>query len=104
MLFSLLLAGLLLNHDTIPAMALWLQQISIFHYAFEALLVNEVTYLTLIQHKFGIDIEVPGATILSTFGFDAAAFWPDVLGLVGFSAGFIVLAYAAMHFLLVERR
>jgi ABC-type multidrug transport system permease subunit len=104
MLFSLLFAGLLLNHDTIPAMALWLQQISIFHYAFEALLVNEVTYLTLIQHKFGIDIEVPGATILSTFGFDAAAYWSDVLGLVGFSGGFIVLAYLAMHFLLVERR
>jgi len=104
MLFSLLLAGLLLNHDSIPKGALWLQKLSIFHYGFEALIVNEVRWLTLVEHKFGLDIEVPGATILSTFGFDSLAFWADVLGLGVFAGVFIVLAYAAMHWGLVERR
>ena len=194
MLFSLLFAGLLLNHsaflalvlgrcrppvqmtpwdrcadqmcaaDAIPAPALWLQdvrpplpsthislsrcvfscqnltgvQLSIFHYGFEALIVNEVKYLTLVDHKYvsspsfplfpscpppppsnhanpiphfsgldiryGLDIEVPGASILSSFGFDALALWRDVVGLAVFSAAFIVLAYAAMHILLVEKR
>ncbi|KAI5803882.1 hypothetical protein EDC01DRAFT_686992 [Geopyxis carbonaria] len=104
MLFSLLMAGLLLNHNTIPAGALWLQQLSIFHYGFEALIVNEVRYLSLFEHKFGLDIEVPGATILSTFGFHSLAFWDDVIGLGVFAAAFIILAYAAMHFLLVEKR
>lgn len=51
MLFSLLFAGLLLNHDSIPKGALWLQTGSIFHYGFEALLVNEVRYLSLYEHK-----------------------------------------------------
>jgi energy-coupling factor transporter ATP-binding protein EcfA2 len=51
MLFSLLLAGLLLNHDSIPKSALWLQRLSIFHYGFEALIVNEVRWLTLVEHK-----------------------------------------------------
>ncbi|KAI9825855.1 MAG: hypothetical protein M1832_000796 [Thelocarpon impressellum] len=121
MLFSLLFAGLLLNHDAIPKAALWLQSLSIFHYAFEALLVNEVKYLTLIDHKlfsrlpcpyitneanvrFGLDIEVPGASILSSFGFDALALWHDVAGLAIFSGAFVVLSYAAMHVLLVEKR
>lgn len=106
MLFSLLFAGLLLNHDAIPKSMLWLQAISIFHYAFESLIVNEVTYLTLIDKKpeYGLDITVPGSTILSSFGFDTAALWPDVVKLAVFGGVFIVLAYGAMHVLLVERR
>lgn len=104
MLFSLLFAGLFLNKDSIPVSALWIQNLSIFHYAFEAMLVNEVRYLTLIEYKFGLSIEVPGATILSTFGFDTTAFKRDVCGLIAFFAIFIVLAYAGMHFYLVEKR
>jgi len=90
--------------DAIPKAALWLQSLSIFHYGFESLIVNEVTYLTLIDHKYGLDIEVPGASILSSFGFDNLALWWDVVGLAIFSGVFIILAYAAMHLLLVERR
>lgn len=122
MLFSLLFAGLLLNHDAIPKPALWLQtvsptlspisraalinaaQLSIFHYGFEGLIVNEVKYLTLVDHKYGLDIEVPGASILSAFGFNNSALWNDVVGLAIFSAAFIVIAYVAMHILLVEKR
>ncbi|KAI9891761.1 MAG: hypothetical protein M1814_002511 [Vezdaea aestivalis] len=104
MLFSLLFAGSLLNHDSIPPSLLWLQKLSIFHYAFEGLIVNEVTYLTLVDHKYGLDIEVPGASILSSFGFNAQALWADALGLGVFAAAFMVLAYAAMHLFLVERR
>jgi hypothetical protein len=66
--------------------------------------VNEVRYLSLVDHKYGIDLEVPGATILSSFGFNNLGYWPDVIGLGAFSGGFVVLAYLAMHFFLVERR
>ncbi|KAI0203445.1 hypothetical protein F4808DRAFT_449065 [Astrocystis sublimbata] len=104
MLFSLLFAGLLLNHNKIPDAAMWLQSLSIFHYGFEALIVNEVVKLTLIDNKYGLDITVPGAAILSSFGFDNGAKWMDILNLGIFAAVFVVLAYAAMHFLLVERR
>ncbi|KAL9619203.1 MAG: hypothetical protein Q9160_006138 [Pyrenula sp. 1 TL-2023] len=104
MLFSLLFAGLLLNHDKIPKGALWLQSLSIFHYGFEALITNEVRYLTLIDRKFGLDIEVPGATILSSFGFDALAMWTDIIGLSVFTGAFLILGYTAMHLVLVERR
>jgi ABC-type multidrug transport system ATPase subunit/ABC-type multidrug transport system permease subunit len=104
MLFSLLFAGLLLNHDAIPKSALWLQSLSIFHYGFESLIVNEVTFLTLTDRKYGLDISVPGATILSSFGFDTQAYWPDISSLAVFAGAFVVLAYVSMHVLLVERR
>ncbi|KAK3393564.1 hypothetical protein B0H63DRAFT_498688 [Podospora didyma] len=104
MLFSLLFAGLLLNHDAIPAAAIWLQWLSIFHYGFEALIVNEVSQLILVDRKIGIDITVPGATILSTFGFQNLAMWSDIINLGVFGVIFIILAYAAMHILLVEKR
>ncbi|KAK3382271.1 hypothetical protein B0T24DRAFT_5050 [Lasiosphaeria ovina] len=104
MLFSLLFAGLLLNHDAIPGPAQWLQSLSIFHYGFEALIVNEVAQLILVDHKQGIDITVPGAAILSLFGFRNSAMWMDIINLGIFGVMFIILAYAAMHILLVEKR
>jgi hypothetical protein len=93
-----------LTIDSIPAPVRWLQKLSIFHYAYEALLVNEVTYLTLTEKKFGLSIDVPGATILSTFGFNAQAFSSDLLGLSVYFAVFLTISFAAMHVLLVERR
>lgn len=104
MLFSLLFAGLFLNPDSMPAGTRWFEYLSIFHYAYEALAVNEVRYLTLIERKFGLSIEVPGATILSTFGFDPGALWQDVSGLTIFFVLFLIAGYFAMHFVLVERR
>ncbi len=104
MLFSLLFAGLLLNHEAIPYGATWLEGLSIFHYGFEALIVNEVRELTLVDEKLGLKINVPGATILSTFGFRNLAMWGDIGRLGGFAGIFVVLAYAAMHVLLVETR
>jgi hypothetical protein len=79
-------------------------QLSIFHYGYEGLLVNEVSKLRLKDHRYGLDIEVPGASILSAFGFDNLALWKDVIGLGIFGGVFIIIAYIAMHFLLVEKR
>ncbi len=77
---------------------------SIFHYGYEALIVNEVAKLRLKDHRYGLDIEVPGASILSAFGFDNLSLWSDVIGLSVFAGSFIIIAYLAMHFLLVEKR
>jgi len=104
MLFSLLFSGFLLNRDSIPASAKWLQSLSIFHYAFEGLIVNEVRYLSLVDHKYGLDIEVPGSAILSSFGFNVLALGRDAAGLAVFGGCFVLLAYLALHLLLVERR
>jgi hypothetical protein len=79
-------------------------KLSIFHYAFEGLIVNEVSPLRLVDHKYGLDIEVPGAAILSSFGFNNNHINIDAVSLGVFCACFVAFAYGAMHVLLVERR
>lgn len=80
------------------------KQLSIYHFAFEGLIVNEVRYLSLVDKKYGLNIEVPGSAILSSFGFDVLALWRDVGGLAVFTAAWLLIGYACLHFLLVERR
>ncbi|GAA5979551.1 hypothetical protein JCM5350_004931 [Sporobolomyces pararoseus] len=105
MLFNLLFAGLLINRDKLPSWLRWLETWSFFHAAFEALLVNEVRYLQLRDHRYGVDIEVPAATILSMFGFQAQAFWfPDVSLLAIFFAAFTLLSYLALVTFVREKR
>ncbi|TKA65130.1 hypothetical protein B0A49_08188, partial [Cryomyces minteri] len=97
MLFSLLFSGFLLNQESVPKFVGWLQRLSIFHYAFEGLIVNEVKYLSLVDHKYGLDIEVPGSAILSSFGFNVLALWEDCIGLGVFAGIFVVLAIDESH-------
>lgn len=105
MLFSLLFAGLLINRDRIPAGLQWLQHLSFFHAAYEALIVNELRKLTLKEHKYGIDIDVPAASIISSFGFNAQAFWwPDVSTLVLQFAGFTALSLVWLILFVKERK
>ncbi|KAJ1968395.1 (ABC) transporter [Dispira parvispora] len=104
MLFSMLFGGLLLNKDSIPYYMRFLKDLSIFNYALEAMIVNEMKYLQLREKKFGLEIDVPGATILSTFGFNAMNYWPDVAKLGGMFLVFIGVAFVCLQWLVKERR
>jgi hypothetical protein len=57
-----------------------------------------------VDHKYGLDIDVPGSAILSNFGFNNLALWNDAIGLAIYCGVFLLLGYVAMHVLLVERR
>ncbi|RKP11885.1 ABC-2 type transporter-domain-containing protein [Piptocephalis cylindrospora] len=104
MLFSMLFGGLLLNKDSMPGYLQWLKNLSFFHYAFEALIVNEMVYLQLIEKKYGLEIDVPGATILSTFGFDATAYLSDLLSLLGMWLVLTLFAGLFLALFVRERR
>lgn len=103
-LFGILFAGLFLNQDSMPSGSVWAKYLSIYHYAYEALSVNEVKYLTLTEDKFGLKIEVPGATILSAFGFDNSSLVRDAVGLAITAVLSVVLGYFVLNKVLVERR
>ena len=91
--------------DRLPPAVRWLQHLSFFHAALEALVVNELRGLSLRERKYGVDIEIPAATIISSFGFDAQAFWiPDVLTLVLHTLAFSALALGFLTWLVRERR
>lgn len=66
--------------------------------------MNEVRYLSLVDDKYGLNIEVPGSAILTSFGFAVLALWQDAVGLAVFCGVFLVLGYAALHLFLVEKR
>ncbi|OWT38782.1 ATP-dependent permease [Cryptococcus neoformans Bt1] len=105
MLYNLLFAGLLMNYDRVPNGLKWMLTTSFFHAGYEALLVNELRYLQLVERKFGLDIQVPSATILSSFGFHAQAFWWPDTALMGIVFGtFTVLSYLVLQFWVKERR
>lgn len=104
LLFSILFAGLFINSEQIKSQIKVFEWISLFHYAYEALSVNEVKDLILKEKKYGLSIEVPGAVILSTFGFNVSAFWADVVSLGLWLAGFMILGYGFLHWWTVEKR
>ncbi|PWZ00557.1 hypothetical protein BCV70DRAFT_199829 [Testicularia cyperi] len=105
MLFSLLFAGLLINRDRIPWYLKPLQHLSFFHAAYEALIVNELRNLSLKEHKYGIDIEVPAASIISSFGFNSQAFWfPDIATLAILFAAFTTLSLLWLVAFVKERK
>lgn len=104
LLFSLLFAGLFINQETIPVQVEWVQKLSIFHYGYEALIVNEARTLTLKERKYGLDIEIPGAVILSTFGLDVGAFWFDAIWLSGMLGVFLLTGFICLHYFVYEKR
>lgn len=104
LLFSLLFAGLFINSEDLKAQTKWLEWISLFHYAYEALAINEVKDLILREKKYGLSIEVPGAVILSTFGFNVSAFWHDISYLAAWGVVFVALGYVFLHQFTYEKR
>jgi hypothetical protein len=101
----------------------WLHTFSFYHAAFEGMAVNELRYLSLKEIKvratspvciallidnifqFGVELDVPAATILSLFGFRAQAYWiPDMLVLGVMLTGFMVLSFLWLHFFVKEQR
>ncbi|KZV94696.1 hypothetical protein EXIGLDRAFT_739854 [Exidia glandulosa HHB12029] len=104
MLFNLLFAGLLINRESVPKLLHWLFTISFFHAAYEALAVNELRYLTVIDRQAGVNIEIPAATVLSLFGLRAQWYWTDVSILGGMFVIYTVLSFVFLHFFVKERR
>lgn len=104
LLLLLLFAGLFVNSKDLLAETRWLEWVSVFHYAYEALAVNEVKDLVLREKKYGLEIEVPGAVILSSFGFEVSRFWHDA-ALLGVMCGvFLVAGYCLLYKFTIEKR
>ncbi|CAL9730569.1 hypothetical protein MOUN0_J08856 [Monosporozyma unispora] len=105
LLFSILFSGLFINTKDITNYSIkYCKNVSIFYYAYETLLINEVKTLILKERKYGLNIEIPGATILSTFGFQIQNFGFDIKMLILFNVVFIFVGYLALRLIVIERR
>lgn len=105
LLGSLLFSGLFINTKDITNIAFkYLKNFSVFYYAYESLIINEVKTLILKEKKYGLNIEIPGATILSTFGFIVQNLFFDIKMLLLFNIIFLVLGYLALKLIVVEQK
>jgi len=82
----------------------WLNVLSFFNCGFEALLANEVNGISLKQEKLGLKVDVQGAAILDAFGFEALAYWKDVIKLIIMFSAFISFAFIWLQLFVKERR
>lgn len=64
-----------------------------------------ITLVARLHLQFGLDIQVPSATILSSFGFHAQAFWwPDISLLCIVFGVALIASFLALHLLVKEVR
>lgn len=105
LLWSVLFSGLFINTAQITNdLFKYMKNGSLFFYSYEALIINEVKDLTLKDEKLGLTIEVPGATILSTVGFNALNLNRDIGLLVAYIIFFMCLGYILLHYRVIERK
>ncbi|KAF8196368.1 hypothetical protein K438DRAFT_1968080 [Mycena galopus ATCC 62051] len=105
MLFNLMFTGLLINLKSVPVAFRWLHTVSFFHAAFEALAVNELRYLHLTETKHGVELDVPAAVILSTFGLHEQSFWwPNTVLLGIFFTVLTAVSFLTLHIFVKEQR
>ncbi|KAI8318860.1 hypothetical protein GQ54DRAFT_320883 [Martensiomyces pterosporus] len=104
LLFSLLFGGLILNKESMPAIIKPLCRVSSFNLAYEALAINELRHAHIEEVKFGLEIQIPSASLISSFGFDLLAFWPDIGILWAVLAVSLGLSLLWLTYVIKERR
>ncbi|RHZ23166.1 hypothetical protein DYB37_007692 [Aphanomyces astaci] len=99
LLQNVLFGGFLLNVQTMSPGAAWMQWLSMFKYAFEVMMTNELSGLLLTFDASGyVSVPVYGEVYLKTLGMDIANQMRDVVLLVVIAAVFNVASFALLHF------
>lgn len=97
-LVMLLFGGFLVNADTLAASIAWLEYVSIFSYAFEILMTNELKGLTMVFNAPGYpSIPVQGDVFLKTLGMDFEDQVMDLIALIVIIVVFNALALLLLY-------
>jgi hypothetical protein len=104
LLFQMLFGGFLINQKSVPPMISFMKNLSFFGFAFEAVAVNEVNGLKLMDEKAGQKIETTGALVLNLFGLNPQNYWLDVKYLWFTCVLLISLSYIWLQIMVKERR
>ncbi|KAJ3192709.1 glutamine--fructose-6-phosphate transaminase (isomerizing) [Irineochytrium annulatum] len=118
--FMMLFAGFLLNQgnyrshtnqaldtvslDSIPPTLSWIQYLSYFKYALEALVDNDLSGVQITDSISGVTVNVSAAVVLTKFGFSLDAYPTDLLVTGLMMAKLLIIVALLMQFLLREKR
>ncbi|KAF1329605.1 Atp-binding protein, partial [Globisporangium splendens] len=104
-LIMLLFGGFLLNSQTMPAYVGWIKHFSIFSYAFEILMTNELKGLLLKFDAPGYpSVPVYGDVFLKTLGMDYANRYYDLVSLAVIAIGLQILSYLFLSLQVPQRQ
>ena len=98
----LVFGGLLVNVDSIPVYFRWIEKISIFRYAYEAMVTNQLSGLGPLgcsaeqQMPDGNCRFTTGDQFLQSQGLDPGMMWWDLLVLLAFTVFYFTLSYFAL--------
>ena len=90
--------------DSIPTVLNWIQYLSFFKYAYEALIVNELSSATIYDDLAGVKVAFPASVVLTKFGFNLTAFWRNIFISIGLVVALIGILICLVVFKLKERR
>ncbi|KAJ3349265.1 hypothetical protein HDU83_000648 [Entophlyctis luteolus] len=94
----------LINQNSIPSQIQWIQYLSFFKYAYEAMVINDLNGLQIQDTVNGVVLNIPASVVLTKFGFDISAYWRDLAVSAGIAIGLLVINAALMQFKLKEMR
>ncbi|EQC34285.1 hypothetical protein SDRG_08058 [Saprolegnia diclina VS20] len=104
LLLMLLFGGFLLNVQTMPSGVALIQWLSLFKYAFEVMMTNELKGLLLSFDAPGYPaIPIYGEVFLQTIGQDVNNQTQDVCCLIAFIVGLNLVSYVALHLQVPKR-
>eukprot|EP01114_Cavostelium_apophysatum_P002732 TRINITY_DN1241_c0_g2_i3.p1 TRINITY_DN1241_c0_g2~~TRINITY_DN1241_c0_g2_i3.p1 ORF type:complete len:901 (+),score=139.14 TRINITY_DN1241_c0_g2_i3:2952-5654(+) len=106
MLFFMLFGGFLVNKTSMPSFVGWLMWTSFLNYAFEVLMVNELTGLTIqfTPKAYNVSVPVKGEVFLAQFDLEASRMTLDFYVLGAQAAFYLIITYLFLRFLNKERR
>ena len=105
LLISLLFGGFLANVATLPGWLGWLRFLSIFYYAYEVLMVNEIRGLDVDFDAANLEgITIKGDLFLDVFKFSHKNALRDIGALFGLYIGTCALAYLLLWALRAPRK
>jgi len=107
LLFYLLFGGFLVNKSSMPVFIGWLKWASFQSYAFEILMVNELTGLAILFNPKGyniIPVTVDGSVFLLQFDMEASRVYMDYGVLGGMIVVYLTFTYIFLRWVNKERR
>ncbi|KAI9342049.1 hypothetical protein DFJ73DRAFT_843020 [Zopfochytrium polystomum] len=103
-LFNMLFSGWLINQGSIVPWLGWIQYLSLFRYVYEALVVNDLSEIQIVDYIAGVTVNIPASVILDKFSFDANSYVRNVLISAGILVFLGVLNGVLVQSFLRERR
>ncbi|KAI8473210.1 MAG: hypothetical protein J3K34DRAFT_519217 [Monoraphidium minutum] len=106
LLVGVLFAGFLANKESIPLPLRWITWLSVFRYAWEAMVINELKslYLYFTAPNVSITVSMKGTVFLDIIGVKDSMLLPDIAVLVAMYAGCCAFLCFVMHWRNGRRR